>query len=147
MRLHPPARGLELTSRNYQRIVCSVNMFHNCARQKCIITKTRTVVQERIRTETEENEVHHVGDLDDYILNLAQLHNAASLQGFQPDERYPGVPREEWLQKAVENRQQLDTEAEEKKAEAAAKRAAKGTKRKAKDNTAGPSKRGRPSHG
>lgn len=107
-----------------------MNTFHHCEYQGCTVTKTRIVVQERFRTSQQENEVTHNGNQDDCVLNLAQLHNAELVQIYQPLERYPGLPRAEWLVKAVAHRVELDAKAAEKKTQAAEKRAERGNKQK-----------------
>ncbi|KAH9915704.1 hypothetical protein B0H21DRAFT_662789, partial [Amylocystis lapponica] len=63
-----------------QDIVCTVNLFHNCAAHSCKITKTRVVRQERHATSRKENEIIHMERPNDLVLNLAQLRSASLIQ-------------------------------------------------------------------
>ncbi|KAH9899608.1 hypothetical protein C8Q73DRAFT_680493 [Cubamyces lactineus] len=67
-------------------IICAVNAQHDCHGQRCTITKTRVVVQERERTSKRDLEVFHHGP-NKYILNVAQMRSSALLMS-----HYPAIP-------------------------------------------------------
>jgi hypothetical protein len=72
------------------------------------MTQTRRVIQERQVTDLFENELKHVIQPDDVLLNLAQLHSAALVQNFQPFTRYPNLTRDVLIRTAIRNRHILE---------------------------------------
>jgi hypothetical protein len=72
------------------------------------MTQTRRVIQERQVTDLFENELKHVIQPDDVLLNLAQLHSAALVQNFQPSTRYPNLTRDVLIRTAIRNRHILE---------------------------------------
>lgn len=74
-----------------QNLKASVNTIHNCSKHKCLLTKTKAVVQERQLTTKFADKVTHQGDLNDRLLNTAQLCSTDVLLAFRaPDTLYPG---------------------------------------------------------
>ncbi|KII85794.1 hypothetical protein PLICRDRAFT_115102, partial [Plicaturopsis crispa FD-325 SS-3] len=98
----------------FDDILCGINTFHNCHKHHCVISPTRQVVQERQqRLDRFENEIRHLGQPDDLLLNLAQLRNADLVQLFQPllPPAHLRLPRVELLEQAVLHREALDSQA------------------------------------
>ncbi|KAH9925773.1 uncharacterized protein B0H18DRAFT_1085196 [Fomitopsis serialis] len=95
----PTSPMIVLTSN--QDILCTANVVHNCAKHQCAVTRTKVIYQERHQTEFKDNEIHHLSDQDNLVLNLAQLRDAAVLQLLQPDVRYPGIEHALLLDEAV----------------------------------------------
>nr|VWP00193.1 Rim20 protein [Ganoderma boninense] len=122
-----------------QDVLCAVNVFHNCAKHDCRPARIKPIMQERQETSLHALEIVHT-ESTSFILNLAQLHNADIISHFRPTDRYPGLPREEIVQRAVAHRLQIladaaqkKIDAAEKKAQAAEKRAAAAQKKKQRD--------------
>ncbi|KAI1797716.1 hypothetical protein LXA43DRAFT_877016 [Ganoderma leucocontextum] len=100
----------------------ALHVFHNCTDHRCKLSQTKTVMQERCETSLHRYEIQH-DNPGDLILNLAQLTNSAILTLFRPSDRYPGLSREDLVEKAIANRVRLTAEAEQKKIEAEQKKA------------------------
>ncbi|KAG8694662.1 hypothetical protein FRC09_009706 [Ceratobasidium sp. 395] len=66
------------------RILCSLSVFHNCAKHECSLARTKLVRQERQETALRRHEVQHQGDPLDLVLNMAMLCSAAVVQPLQP---------------------------------------------------------------
>ncbi|KAI0751777.1 hypothetical protein C8Q80DRAFT_1099078 [Daedaleopsis nitida] len=66
-----------------QDLICTVNVQHNCAHHKCTDSDLRPVRQERQVTEQTTRRVRHTGDIDDLILNTAQMQDARYVQKFR----------------------------------------------------------------
>ena len=79
-------------------------------------------MQERRETTIRTLEITHAENTS-LILNLAQLHNADLLSQFRSTERYPGLPRDEVVRRAVAHRMQITAEAAQKKIDIAQKKA------------------------
>lgn len=57
-----------------------MSTFHNCARWRCPLARSRPILQERQETSLQALEVQHQGDLSDLLLNVASLRSAALIQ-------------------------------------------------------------------
>ena len=79
-------------------------------------------MQERHETTLRTLEILHA-DNTLLILNLTQLHNADLISQFRSTERYPGLPRDEVIRRAVAHRMQIAADAAQKKIDAAQKKA------------------------
>ncbi|KAI9063124.1 hypothetical protein FKP32DRAFT_1652266 [Trametes sanguinea] len=112
-------------------IVCTVHVFHNCARHSCKSSKTKSVVQERQETAEKTYEIVHTHP-DDVILNLAQLTNAPNLSLFRPGGRYPNLLQVDLIARALDQRAQLSAASELKKLEKARQKAKRDAAKQAK---------------
>ncbi|KAK7007194.1 hypothetical protein R3P38DRAFT_3325581 [Favolaschia claudopus] len=67
-------------------ILCTVNVQHNCDKNKCGATGFRYVYQEREKSsQTHPVVVHTAGTKDDLLLNTGQMRDAVNLQPFRID--------------------------------------------------------------
>ncbi|KAK1226230.1 hypothetical protein PQX77_010812 [Marasmius sp. AFHP31] len=84
----------------FQDILCTVNVQHDCHKNKCPVKNTQFRRLERHITNIRKGEVEHVGRMDDIVLNTAQMRDAKFLQEF----RIPPVllNREQVLRKSTE---------------------------------------------
>ncbi|KAK7006456.1 hypothetical protein R3P38DRAFT_3038299 [Favolaschia claudopus] len=64
-------------------LLCTVNVQHNCQDNGCGPTGSRTVFQERQRTEQTRAEIVHTQNLTDLVLNTAQMRDAKHVQRFR----------------------------------------------------------------
>ncbi|KAJ4465765.1 hypothetical protein C8J55DRAFT_405138, partial [Lentinula edodes] len=69
-------------------IHCSLNVQHDCVQNKCQVEGKAAVRQEQEMTSELKDVVVHKGDLEDWVLNTAQMRDAQYLQRF----RIPVVP-------------------------------------------------------
>ncbi|KAF7971584.1 hypothetical protein HWV62_20748 [Athelia sp. TMB] len=65
-------------------------------------------IQERQATARLENELKHSHQPHDILLNLSQLHSARLLQKMRPSTRYPNMPFEALIHRAIQNRHALE---------------------------------------
>ncbi|KAI0739242.1 hypothetical protein C8Q80DRAFT_1124588 [Daedaleopsis nitida] len=73
-----------------ENLCASINTFHNCAVYACQLTKTRIVMQERMVTDKRDDELLHVQEPEDRVLNLARVRSSSVALTFRTDElRYP----------------------------------------------------------
>ncbi|KAJ3001807.1 hypothetical protein NUW54_g6201 [Trametes sanguinea] len=63
------------------QVCCAVNVQHDCYDGKCGISLTRVIWQERETTQQRAFEVRHA-KTNKYVLNTAQMHDAASVAPF-----------------------------------------------------------------
>ncbi|KAF7335506.1 hypothetical protein MVEN_02204400 [Mycena venus] len=68
-----------------QDLLCTVNVQHNCLDNGCTATGSIPVFQERIKTSQTAARVTHVQNLDDVVLNTAQMRDAVHVQQFRLD--------------------------------------------------------------
>lgn len=91
--LRTPVRPSNLSSLScahllvFQHLLCSVNVQHNCAANKCNLSSTRAVFLEREDSGKQEPVVHHRNP-EDRVLNTSKLRDAQFIQKFvfQPPE-------------------------------------------------------------
>lgn len=96
------------------------------------------MVQERIETQRRDEELVHLEDPDDCVLNLAQLRSSSVLLMFRNHSlRYPGThwTRNQLVDQAIKNRAELDLEAARKKLAAQQKEVSKQTRKASKRKT------------
>jgi hypothetical protein len=67
------------------------------------MTQSCPVIQEHQITDFLENELKHVTQPDDVLLNLAHLHSATHVQKFQPPTRYPNLAHDTLIRTATRN--------------------------------------------
>ncbi|KAJ7432037.1 hypothetical protein FB451DRAFT_984978, partial [Mycena latifolia] len=91
-----------------QDCVATASVIHNCAAHGCVSTATKPIIQERKKTGRFANEIVHASSPDDLLLNLAQLRSANYTQRFQPTERYPNLPQDDMIARAVENHRSME---------------------------------------
>ncbi|KAK7016987.1 hypothetical protein VNI00_018785 [Paramarasmius palmivorus] len=65
------------------KVLCAVNVQHDCIRNKCKVQQTAVVRQERHDTELRRGRVIHLGNPDDVVLNTAQMRSAKFVQEFR----------------------------------------------------------------
>ncbi|TFK46353.1 hypothetical protein OE88DRAFT_1739458 [Heliocybe sulcata] len=63
-------------------VSCTANVQHNCVKNRCKISRSRPVYQERELTSQQSDGVHHVKPFD-CILNTAQMRDAAKINPFR----------------------------------------------------------------
>ncbi|KAJ7869102.1 hypothetical protein B0H14DRAFT_3083946 [Mycena olivaceomarginata] len=63
-------------------LLCTVNVQHNCIDNKCGPTGARTIFQERFKTNQTQAEIVHTRNVQDIVLNTAQMRDAIHLQMF-----------------------------------------------------------------
>ncbi|KAJ3916142.1 hypothetical protein F5877DRAFT_47159, partial [Lentinula edodes] len=63
-----------------QSIQCSLNVQHDCTRNRCKIDGKIRVRQEQQKTTEVKDTVIHTGVLEDWVLNTAQMRDAKYLQ-------------------------------------------------------------------
>ncbi|KAI5890875.1 uncharacterized protein SCHCODRAFT_02690755 [Schizophyllum commune H4-8] len=99
--------------------LASIHTFHNCAANRCEVTRTRLTKKERRLMQDKVDKVLHSQNPDDRVLNLAQLRSAEALHAFRSATRYPSAAkaRDELVREAVEHRQQVDAEKAKKAGE------------------------------
>ncbi|KAJ7770349.1 hypothetical protein B0H14DRAFT_2402407 [Mycena olivaceomarginata] len=68
---------------NAKDLLCTVNVQHNCIDNKCGPTGARTVFQERFKTNQTRAEIVHTRNVQDIVLNTAQMRDAVHLQMFR----------------------------------------------------------------
>ncbi|ESK83284.1 hypothetical protein Moror_15055 [Moniliophthora roreri MCA 2997] len=66
-----------------ENVLCSVNVQHDCIRQKCKVKRSVVVRQERHDTDLRKGRVEHENDPLDVVLNTAQMRDAKYLQKFR----------------------------------------------------------------
>ncbi|KAJ7135127.1 hypothetical protein C8R46DRAFT_1362251, partial [Mycena filopes] len=68
-------------------LLCTVNVQHNCIDNECGPTGSKVVYQERAKTNQTRLEIAHTKNVQDIVLNTAQMRDAIHLQPFrvQPD--------------------------------------------------------------
>lgn len=59
-----------------QNILCTANLQHCCEPNKCSISATTPIYEERQRTEKTKPAVQHIGNADDLVLNTARMRDA-----------------------------------------------------------------------
>uniref|UniRef100_A0A0W0F7S3 Uncharacterized protein n=1 Tax=Moniliophthora roreri TaxID=221103 RepID=A0A0W0F7S3_MONRR len=64
-------------------VLCSVNVQHDCIRQKCKVKRSAVILQERHDTDLRKGRVEHENDPFDIVLNTAQMRDAKYLQNFR----------------------------------------------------------------
>jgi hypothetical protein len=80
---HPVTQAYICLVSNYQDILCTVNVQHNCAKHQCTTTDVRHIYQERERIEQTSPMVSHMQHPEDIMLNTAQMRDAAHVQVFR----------------------------------------------------------------
>ena len=98
-----------------------------------MLTKTKTVFQERRITNKLADEVTHCGDLDDRLLNMAQMRSADVLLTFRtPEALYPGqsITRDDIVDRALRIQAERSLEAAREKLESDRKKAERAAKRR-----------------
>jgi hypothetical protein len=68
-----------------QDLLCTVNVQHNCLENNCAPTGSVPVFQERTKTTRTIARVVHVRNVDDVVLNTAQMRDAIHVQPFRLD--------------------------------------------------------------
>jgi hypothetical protein len=68
-----------------QDLLCTVNVQHNCLDNNCAATGSVPVLQERTKTTRTIARVVHVRNVDDVVLNTAQMRDAIHVQPFRLD--------------------------------------------------------------
>ncbi|KAJ3804502.1 hypothetical protein F5876DRAFT_53309 [Lentinula aff. lateritia] len=76
-----PPTAIVLTEK--QSLQCTVNVQHDCNRHRCAVEAKQPAAQEREQTSKLKDEVVHKGDLNDKVLNTAQMRDADFLQRFR----------------------------------------------------------------
>ncbi|KAJ6569397.1 hypothetical protein B0H19DRAFT_1257049 [Mycena capillaripes] len=66
-----------------QELLCTVNVQHNCLDNHCGATTSIPVFQERIQTTQTQARVAHTQNIDDVVLNTAQMRDAVFVQRFR----------------------------------------------------------------
>ncbi|KAJ7907725.1 hypothetical protein B0H13DRAFT_1568050, partial [Mycena leptocephala] len=61
-------------------LLCTVNVQHNCLDNQCRATATIPVFQERTKTSQTVARVAHTKNVNDIVLNTAQMRDAAYVQ-------------------------------------------------------------------
>ncbi|KAK7015952.1 hypothetical protein R3P38DRAFT_3203654 [Favolaschia claudopus] len=64
-------------------LLCTVNVQHNCMDHQCAATATQAVYQERTKTNQIRSEIAHRSNIDDVVLNTAQMRDAVHVQKFR----------------------------------------------------------------
>ncbi|ESK91187.1 hypothetical protein Moror_2907 [Moniliophthora roreri MCA 2997] len=64
-------------------VLCSVNVQHDCIRQKCKVKRSAVIRQERHDTDLRKGRVEHENDPFDIVFNTAQMRDAKYLQNFR----------------------------------------------------------------
>ena len=67
---------------NAQDILCTVNVQHNCSQHNCGTAATRTIYQEREKTNQTRPAVSHIAP-HDIVLNTAQMRDAIHVQKYR----------------------------------------------------------------
>ncbi|KAJ7502333.1 hypothetical protein B0H11DRAFT_1712900, partial [Mycena galericulata] len=75
----------EWTMHTTKDLLCTVNVQHNCIDNECGPTASIPVFQERSRTTQTIARVAHTRNVDDVILNTAQMRDAVHVQKFRLD--------------------------------------------------------------
>ncbi|EFI26599.1 hypothetical protein CC1G_15371 [Coprinopsis cinerea okayama7 len=86
--LVPPYSMPKLILKGYafvplQELACAVNVQHNCAQNRCDLSKSRIVRMEREDTTQTEPETRH-RNVDDRVLNISKIRDARFLRKFLP---------------------------------------------------------------
>ncbi|THV04278.1 hypothetical protein K435DRAFT_615688, partial [Dendrothele bispora CBS 962.96] len=63
-----------------EHLLCSVNVQHNCSKNGCSIQDIMPIFQERQKTNQKKGAVVHLGNLNDVVLNTAQMRDAKYIQ-------------------------------------------------------------------
>ncbi|KAJ7796457.1 hypothetical protein B0H13DRAFT_1674837, partial [Mycena leptocephala] len=66
-----------------ENLICTVNVQHNCIDNKCGPTGTRPVYQERAKTDQTRAQIAHTRNIEDIVLNTAQMRDAIHVQKFR----------------------------------------------------------------
>ncbi|CAK5270513.1 unnamed protein product [Mycena citricolor] len=66
-----------------EEILCTVNVQHNCIDHHCDTSAEVPIYQERTKTMQTQARIKHRGDLDNVVLNTAQMRDACHLQQFR----------------------------------------------------------------
>ncbi|KAF8192221.1 hypothetical protein K438DRAFT_1762221 [Mycena galopus ATCC 62051] len=64
-------------------LICTVNVQHNCIENRCGPTGTRPVYQERTKSTLTRSEIAHKQNIEDVVLNTAQMRDAVHTQRFR----------------------------------------------------------------
>ncbi|KAI4524760.1 hypothetical protein K525DRAFT_149713, partial [Schizophyllum commune Loenen D] len=96
----------KLETDNRKDIATVAHTFHNCSRNQCVATKTRRKTQERVLLADTVYEYLHNKEPDDLVLNLSQLRSASALDEFRTRTRYPGLPKDIVIARAMESANQ-----------------------------------------
>ncbi|KAJ7874146.1 hypothetical protein B0H14DRAFT_3437824 [Mycena olivaceomarginata] len=75
----------EWSMHSVQDLLCTVNVQHNCLDNNCTATGSAPVFQERVKTTRTTTRVAHVRNVDDVVLNTAQMRDAIHVQLFRVD--------------------------------------------------------------
>ncbi|KAK7027831.1 hypothetical protein R3P38DRAFT_3315357 [Favolaschia claudopus] len=66
-----------------EHLLCTVNVQHNCLDNRCATTTSVPVFQERVKTSQTAARVAHTENVDDIVLNTAQMRDAVYLQQYR----------------------------------------------------------------
>ncbi|KZV61610.1 hypothetical protein PENSPDRAFT_693254 [Peniophora sp. CONT] len=88
-----------------KEVLCVVHVFHNCARQRCEMSRTRPKTQERQKTDLFDDKYRHNHNPDDLVLNIAQFRSSALILTLykQPIEVRSAAYRQAAIRTAVDD--------------------------------------------
>ncbi|KAJ7751599.1 hypothetical protein B0H16DRAFT_1839904 [Mycena metata] len=66
-----------------EKLICTVNVQHNCIDNNCGPTGSQPVYQERVKTTQTRAHIAHLRNVDDIVLNTAQMRDAIHVQRFR----------------------------------------------------------------